>query len=219
MTREKPNFAATDDHAWQRDTLPENDSETRNRRKARRFLSPELAALRGVQAVEGERLNTIVDLPSLLATLKDQTRALQAGSSDHLEAMLLAQATTLQTVFTCLLEKAMKQEHVPKIEALMRLALKAQSQGRSTIETLTAIRSPPAVYSRQTNIAHGPQQINNGVDPEKAQRREKTTNTQNEQLEHRHGERLDTGAQGAAGEADSDLETVGVGEGADDPAG
>ena len=45
----------------------------------------------------------------------------------------------------------------------MRLALRAQSQCRATLETLAAIKNPPIVYARQANVTTGPQQINNGT--------------------------------------------------------
>jgi hypothetical protein len=46
-------------------------------------------------------------------------------------------------------------------ETYLRLALKAQSQCRATLETLAAIRNPqPVAFVRQANIAHGPQQLN-----------------------------------------------------------
>ena len=47
----------------------------------------------------------------------------------------------------------------------MRMALKAQSQCRATLETLATIKNPPAVFARQANIAQGPQQVNNGMMP------------------------------------------------------
>jgi hypothetical protein len=47
----------------------------------------------------------------------------------------------------------------------MRLALKAQSQCRATLETLSAIKNPPVVFARQANITNGPQQVNNGTLP------------------------------------------------------
>jgi len=44
----------------------------------------------------------------------------------------------------------------------MRLALRAQSQCRATLETLAVIKNPTTVaYVRQANIANGPQQVNN----------------------------------------------------------
>jgi hypothetical protein len=42
----------------------------------------------------------------------------------------------------------------------MRMALKAQSQCRQTLETLATIKNPPVVFARQANIAQGPQQVN-----------------------------------------------------------
>ena len=43
----------------------------------------------------------------------------------------------------------------------MRLALKAQSQCRATVETLATIKNPPVVYAKQANFANGHQQVNN----------------------------------------------------------
>src|SRR5690606_18062274 len=54
-------------------------------------------------------------------------------------------------------------EHLSATEQYMRLALKAQSQARTTIETLSEVKNPKAVaFVRQANIANGPQQVNNG---------------------------------------------------------
>jgi hypothetical protein len=53
-------------------------------------------------------------------------------------------------------------EYIKAADTYLRLALKAQSQCRATLETLATIKNPPIVYARQANIANGPQQINNG---------------------------------------------------------
>jgi hypothetical protein len=45
----------------------------------------------------------------------------------------------------------------------MRLALKAQSQCRATVQTLAEIKHPAVIYARQPNVTSGPQQVNNGV--------------------------------------------------------
>jgi hypothetical protein len=53
-------------------------------------------------------------------------------------------------------------EYVNAAETYMRLALKAQSQCRTTLETLAGIKNPASVtFVRQANVAHGPQQVNN----------------------------------------------------------
>ena len=51
---------------------------------------------------------------------------------------------------------------VDEAERCMRMAMKAQNQCRMTLETLAALKNPRVVVAQQTNIAHGPQQVNNG---------------------------------------------------------
>jgi hypothetical protein len=60
---------------------------------------------------------------------------------------------------------------------------------------------------RQANIAHGPQQVNNGVEGSHAREIE---NQQTKLLEAEHGERLDIGATSAPSAAHPELETVGA---------
>ena len=88
----------------------------------------------------------------------------------------------------------------------MRLALKAQSQCRATLETLATIKNPPVVIARQANISSGPQQVNNGPFP----RAEGIESTPNELLEQTNGERLDTGAASEAIGSDPAMATVGA---------
>jgi len=73
------------------------------------------------------------------------------------------QATALQTVFARLVERGMGCTEIAPFEANLRMGLRAQSQCRATLETLAAIKNPTSVsFVRQANIAHGPQQVNNG---------------------------------------------------------
>ena len=90
----------------------------------------------------------------------------------------------------------------------MRLALRAQSQCRTTLETLAAIRNPPIVYARQANVTTGPQQINNGT--ETPSRAREIESKQTQLLRTDHGEWMDIGTAVAAGGADSQMETVGA---------
>jgi hypothetical protein len=93
----------------------------------------------------------------------------------------------------------------------MRLALKAQSQSRATVETLAAIKNPPVVYARQANFAAGHQQVNNGVQASGAREIESPPT---KLLEADHGERMDTGTTSAARGANQAMETVGALDGA-----
>src|SRR6267154_1966063 len=101
----------------------------------------------------------------------------------------------------------------------MRLALKAQSQCRTTIETLAEIKNPrPVAFVKQANIADnqqintGPQQSNELID-QYAQAHtgaREIKNRPNELLEAQHGKRLDTGTAGEPGSIDSHLAALGA---------
>ena len=104
-----------------------------------------------------------LDIAGLMKALTEETTRVRNGDLSYVEAMLIAQATTLQTVFASLLLKANSQDQLKHWEAYMRLGLKAQNQCRMTLETLAAIKNPPMIFARQANIAHGPQQVNNSV--------------------------------------------------------
>ena len=101
-------------------------------------------------------------------------------------------------------------EYMNATETYLRLALKAQGQCRATLETLAMIKNPqPVAFVRQANIAHGPQQVNNGsTHSGEPSRAGKTESQQNKLLEAQSGERLEFGKAGAARETDSSLEAV-----------
>jgi hypothetical protein len=92
------------------------------------------------------------------------------------------------------------------VDTVMRLALKAQSQSRSTIETLAEIKNPSHVaFVKQANISNGPQQVNNG--PARA---ENVQPPPNKLLEQVNGERLEFGAACPAVGVNSPLAAVGA---------
>ena len=89
----------------------------------------------------------------------------------------------------------------------MRIALRAQSQCRATLESLAAIKNPPIVYARQANVTTGPQQINNGT---AAPLRAREIETEQTQLSGGIHELLpDTRASGNASRVNPALETLG----------
>lgn len=191
-----------------------DDPAVTHRNYAQAIIAPEVSAFRIMSACEQPGLKEQLDTPALIRLLKDRGEAVNQGDMTHAEAMLSAQATALQTLFTRLAERAMEQSHMPNIEGFMRLALRAQSQCRATLETLATLKNPPVIYAKQINQTTGPQQINNnGTMP--GDRARKTGNLQNELLESSDGKRLDAGAAGTAGGVDSQLETVGAGKGAE----
>lgn len=146
------------------EVTPTGKPEVKAQEMGRLILSPALATYRVLHATgkEFDTFNTI-DVPSLVAELCDQADAVNSGDMSRLEKMLANQATSLQDLFARLTERAMAQSQMPNLEGFMRLALKAQNQCRSTIETLATIKNPPVIYAKQANISNGHQQINNGI--------------------------------------------------------
>jgi hypothetical protein len=83
-----------------------------------------------------------------------------SGDTGRIEAMLLSQAVSLEVIFAALARRGSQQENMRHFESFMKLALRAQSQARATLEALAAIKNPPVVFAKQANIAHGHQQVN-----------------------------------------------------------
>lgn len=182
--------------------------EDSRRQVAKLVTLPALEAARAIQAVEDKGgYGKYLDTPELIQCLRDQAAAVIGGDMALTEAMLMNQATTLQSLFSRLVERGMTCDMIPGFESNLRMALRAQSQCRATLETLAAIKNPPVVYARQANVTTGPQQINNGTaTPTRAR---EIGSEQTQLLRGDHGQRLDTGTTGAAIGADPAMATVG----------
>jgi hypothetical protein len=136
-----------------------------------------------------------LDMGALVDCLSGGVEDVWAGDMKRAEAMLYGQATALQAIFMNLARRANSQEYLKHFETYLRLAMKAQSQCRATLETLAAIKAGPVVIARQANIAHGPQQVNNGVAANNAQtpaRAEQLESAKSELLENRRRRTVET---------------------------
>lgn len=157
----------------------------------------------------------VTDLATELVKAGDEV---VAGDMGRMERMLTHQAITLNTMFNTLAKRSSSQEYMKQMETYLRLALKAQSQARATVEALALLKNPQP-YIRQANIAQGNQQVNNGTATSNGSKAEQyaqarphageSSTSPNRLLEADH-ERLDIGAQGAAGRANPHLEAVGA---------
>jgi len=77
------------------------------------------------------------------------------------------------------------------------------------LQTLGELKKPkPVAFVQQANIAHGPQQVNNGHSFQSSTRAQENKNQPNELLEAQPDEWLDTRAPGAAGGVNQAMETV-----------
>ena len=128
----------------------------------------------------------------------------QRGDLGGIEGLLVAQALTLNAVFTDLASTARLSTRLDFIDPCLRLALRAQGQCRATCETLATIKNPPAVFARQANITSGPQQVNNALAPAR-----NSDSAPSKLLEAQH-ERMDLEPASATATSDPAMATVGA---------
>ena len=123
--------------------------------------SPELTNSAVVLAYKGSIAGDKIDLSDILDSLQQSSEQLQGDTPLSLaESILVPQAQSLNAIFCDMAIRANRQEYMANMDKLLKLALKAQSQCRATLETLANIKNPPIVFAKQANIAHH-QQINN----------------------------------------------------------
>jgi len=150
------------------------------------------------------------DLNALVGALETQSKRASSGDTGRMEEILITQAHTLDLIFNNLTRRAvanMQEGYVPVAETYLRLALKAQSQARASIESLAEIKNPPVVYARQANFANGPQQVNNGAESSRARENKIAPSRLSG---HEHELPPDSRASALASRVDPTLETVGA---------
>jgi len=174
---------------------------------ARTMLQPTVQAAATLQ--QYEKAFREVNPLDLIEALTEQTRATSRGDLKRAEAMLTAQAHTLDAIYNHLARRAENAQYVDHLGSYLKLALRAQSQCRATWETLNTIKNPPVMgYVRQANITSGPQQVNNTL-AVPAPAAEEIPNLQTKQLEEKDDQRLDFGTSRTAGRVDSAMAAVG----------
>jgi hypothetical protein len=179
---------------------------------AQTLLRPTVNAALAVDAMHAKDFPDL-DVNELIAELQGQARGVQDGNLARVEAMLVAQATTLDVLFMKLLRRALAQDTLPQYEAHMKFALKAQAQARATAEALAEIKNPKSVaFVQQANVGTNVQVNNTGA--QRGPSRGESGSEQNEQLIERRGT-LPVGWSGLPGVGDE----VAVGGAGDERAG
>jgi hypothetical protein len=182
-----------------------------NKRSANNALS---ASLMGAVVTQAYTKNVIgeVDLKELSHQLGNKTKAVQDGDMKEMEAMLVGQAQSLQTIFNTLAYKASNQTNLTHYNAFLTMALKAQSQSRSTIQALIELKYPKqATFVKQANITTGNQQVNNGNNQTNTREHahvKEISNQPNELLENQKNEWLDRGTKSTASGINQNMATV-----------
>ena len=152
-----------------------------------------------VITMTSKTVNTDVDYLSVMDELKRQIRAVNDGDMRRPEAMLLAQAHALESLFSSLMQVGLNDlgKNSRDSERVIRLALKAQQQCQNSLRNLSDIKHPKAItIAGNANVAQN-QQINHHNE-----------NDQTELLEVQHGERLDGGTQTETARGNPKVEAV-----------
>lgn len=179
---------------------------------AKARLHPVVSAGSTIRVFEKSLLDHPFD--ALVTELSRHVVDVQDGKMNRPEALLMMQAHSLDAIFNTLAQRAGNNvgSNADLAERYLRMALKAQSQCRTTLEALAEIKSPKsATFIKQLNNA-AQQQVNNGnvTNGGAAASHEKNPNRPNELIKEAPHATLDTGAARKAGRTDPQMATVGA---------
>ena len=146
-------------------------SQNEHGNKSKERIEAELAQSTEVLNTQTIRLFTqgtigIVDATESFMLMKEKTAQVRSGDLSGPEAILTAQAIALDAIFNEMARRASLNlgEHLQATDTYMRLAMRAQSHCRATLQTLGELKNPRQVaFVKQANISHGHQQVNNGA--------------------------------------------------------
>ncbi len=117
-----------------------------------------------IESFQSNVMGKDADLGTMVQMLETSIQQVSNADLSGLEAMLVGQATALQTIFTSLARRAAVQQGLAQYQTYMGLALKAQAQSRATITALADLKRPKqSAFIGQANLTTGPQQVNNVV--------------------------------------------------------
>lgn len=159
-----------------------------------------------------------IDVVAAIKAMQAKVKKVQSGDLADLEATLMSQAVNLNAMFNELARRATLNmgQNLSATDTYLRLAFKAQSQSRTTLETLAEIKFPKAAtFVKQQNNAYQ-QQVNNSTNDflndtrTRAHAHGKTINPTNELLSGETYETLDSGRATTPSAINPALETVGA---------
>lgn len=188
----------------------QNNKETTGKVLARTITSPEILSASILTICQSSNHSHISEM---IGELKLQSAAIHADDLSRVESMLIAQAHTLDGLFAKLASQALTSGHMDKMECYMKLALKAQSQARATLQTLSELKMPRQIaFVKQANIGNQVQVNNESMAASESRpaRTRRNRKAPNELLETQDGKWMDTRTASSAGSTDPAMETVGA---------
>ena len=123
--------------------------------------TPSILALAKIYGISDK---SSIDLSSIKIELQKQAHSIRSGNLDELEEMLVMQSNLLNHLFGHLISKSLSIQSPQAMEQFMRLALKAQTQSRSTISTLADIKGAKNSSQVTNFIQNQNQAVNQKID-------------------------------------------------------
>ncbi|NML94967.1 hypothetical protein [Novosphingobium olei] len=141
-------------------TVEQTPTETGARAMARKLLQPQLRNAATASTFAMKVLGDDVEKPGIMDFLDHVQKATVKAESGDLaiaSAMLASQAVTLDAMFTELARRAAVNmgEYINAAERYGRLALKAQSNCRATLEALAKLHQPREQTVRHVHVNEG----------------------------------------------------------------
>lgn len=157
----KPNGGMNPNNAL---TVEQTPDETGAQAMARKLLEPQFRHALSASAFAGKALGGSLEAPGLMdyvTHVQKATGKAEAGDLAIASRMLAAQAITLDSMFTELARRAALNmgEYINAAERYGRLALKAQSNCRTTLEALAKLHQPREQTVRHVHVNDGGQAV------------------------------------------------------------
>ena len=159
--RKKPNEGMKPNNAL---TVPQETGETGAQAMARKLLQPTLKNAAAASAFTSKMMGSELELPGVgdyADHVLSETRKAADGDIAMASKILAAQAITLDSMFAELARRTANNmgEYINAAERYGRLALKAQSNCRSTLEALAKLHQPREQTIRHVHVGQGGQAI------------------------------------------------------------
>lgn len=136
------------------------NSPERNKLLAQCAVLPEMRHAQ-ITADYGKMLGEMGDWHDRVDAISVTAKAMRSGNSSLLNRTLCAQALSLDAIFTDLAHSAAlnRGQYPDAFERYMRLALKAQSASRATMETLARLHQPREQTVKHVHVNEGGQAV------------------------------------------------------------
>lgn len=145
-------------------TVEQTKDETGAQAMARTLLEPHLRHALSASAYAGKVLGSDVEVPGIMDFVdhvQEATGKAEAGDLAIASRLLASQAITLDAMFTELARRAAlnMSEYINAAESYGRLALRAQSNCRTTLEALAKLHQPREQTVRHVHVNDGGQAV------------------------------------------------------------